>query len=447
MDIYTFASYFSNAGFELYLVGGALRNMVAGLKPTDYDFATSASPNQVISLFKRVIPTGLKHGTVTVLYKSHQFEVTTYRLEGEYSNSRHPDSIEFTPDIYEDLKRRDFTINAMAFNLSTKKLIDPHKGQIDLKNKKIRAIGIPRERFSEDGLRLMRACRFAAQLNFSIEDSTLEGMRLSSDFISNVSAERIMEELVKILGTIEPSRSFNIMRKTKLLEHVFPELYACIGVEQKGYHSFEVFDHCIYSCDGAPQDNLEVRLAALLHDIGKPQVKKIGSDGIPTFHAHEKISSEIAASFLRRLKFPKKTEQNVCHLISRHMFNYTEEWTDSAVRRFISKTGIEYIDGLLLLRYADQYGQTRKPHFYDTCKEFKLRINELSNADAAFSIKDLKINGKDLMKNLNIPSGPQLGVLLNELLETFLDDPKQNNKTVLMKIAEKLFHEIKKLKE
>ena len=440
--IFDFSNIFNEAGFELYLVGGALRNIVAGMDPTDYDFSTNANPKQVISLFKRVIPTGIKHGTVTVLFKNRQFEVTTYRVDGKYSNSRHPDNILFTSDILMDLQRRDFTINAMAYNLNNGDFLDPHNGKDDLKRKTIMAIGNPEERFSEDGLRLMRACRFASQLNFSIDKKTVEGMIRAASYIKNVSAERIMDELVKIMKTDIPSNSFKIMRDTGLLEIVLPELKDCVDIAQKGFHQFDVFEHCIYACDAAPKNNLEVRLAALFHDIGKPAVLKIDEFNMPQFHGHERMSSKIAGKILRRFKFPRRVENKVCKLIEHHMFFYTSEWKDNAVRKFISKIGLEDLNDLVLLRMADQYGFARKHFIHDSLQDFKKRINEVLNKDNAFTIKDLAINGEELKNELKIAEGPRIGIILKELLDAVMDDPKMNNKTDLLNLSKNLNNQI-----
>ncbi len=416
--------------------------MVAGIKPKDYDFATDAEPENVVSLFRKVIPTGIKHGTVTVLFRGNSYEVTTFRVDGKYSDARHPDSIEYTKNLDEDLKRRDFTINAMAYDIGNRKLIDPHNGREDIQDGIIRAIGIPQERFNEDGLRLLRACRFAAQLCFRIDPLTLDGMKKTAENIRNVSAERIMEEIVKILGTVRPSVSFEIMRESGILGIILPELASCIGVEQKGFHEFDVYRHSIYACDAAPADSLNVRLAALFHDIGKPVTKADDSEGFPTFHKHEHVSADMAEEILKRLKFPRKTEEDVCHLIRKHMFNYSQSWTDSTVRRFISKTGVEYIRDLFFLRQADKYGFSKKIYMYDSLDELKKRIDKVLEEDSALSVRDLAVDGKDLMKNLNIKAGPVVGAILEHLLETVLDDPLQNEKEKLLNIAANFYKTI-----
>ncbi len=433
-----FSNIFSLNGYNCFLVGGALRNHYAGIQPTDFDFATDASPEEVQKIFHNVIPTGIKHGTVTVIFKGHQFEVTTFRIEGDYSNSRHPDNITFSPSIFEDLKRRDFSINSIAMNLQTGEVLDPHNGIQDLKRKIIRAIGNPVERFNEDGLRLMRACRFTAQLNFTIEKKTFEGLVECKKNLKNVSSERIRDEIIKILSSEKPSVAFKIMESSGILELIIPELSLCRGIDQKGYHDFDVLDHLFYSCDGGPRDDIILRLTCLLHDIGKPQSLVLDSDGFPTFYNHENISEKLATNIMQKLRFSGNDIKRSAHLILHHMFNYTEEWSDAAVRRFISKVGIESIDDLFRLRIADQFGMTNSKKLSENLKLFKIRINKIINEGSAFSIKNLNITGTDLIDNCNITKGPLIGTILKELLETVLDDPKLNEKGKLLFIATNL---------
>ncbi|MBI9105498.1 MAG: CCA tRNA nucleotidyltransferase [Spirochaetales bacterium] len=436
-----FSQQFNDAGYACYLVGGAVRNLYAGLPVSDYDFATDARPDDVQRLFKRVIPTGIKHGTVTVLYAGHNLEVTTFREDGEYTDSRRPDNVQFTPSIFEDLKRRDFTINSMAYDLVTGVLLDPHEGKADLERKLIRAIGVPSERFQEDALRIMRACRFAAQLDFIIDDDTLAGMTEKAENLRAVSAERIRDELEKILKAEKPSTAFRVMEKTGILKVILPELASCRGVDQKGYHDFDVLDHMLYSCDGAPPENAEVRLAALLHDIGKPSVINWDELGIPTFHSHELLSVSISRDIIQRFKFPKAFEKHVLLLIEQHMFHYQNEWTDSAVRRFIARVGVENIKNLFVLRRADQFGMRGSKILPLNLIEFQKRIEAILEAENAFRISDLKINGNTLQKDGGIPRGPALGKVLEFLLESVLEDPELNNEEKLLEIGIKFYSE------
>ena len=435
-----FGSAFIRSGFQFFLVGGAVRNKVAGLPVTDYDFATDASPDQVMELFPRVIPTGVKHGTVTVLFKDQKFEVTTFRVEGKYSDSRRPDSISFTPSILEDLKRRDFTINSMAIDIKNGKLLDPHNGKKDIKDKIIRAIGDPEKRFNEDGLRILRACRFSAELGFSIEGKTLEGMKSSRNRLSAVSAERIRTEFEKIILSDAPSRGISMMDRSGILEMILPELNRCKGVEQKGYHEFDVYDHSLHSCDRA-ENNIIIRLAALFHDIGKPAVLGKDEQGITTFYQHEKVSACMTSSILRRLKFPKSVEKSVVHLIAHHMFLYEPSWTDAAVRRFLHRVGIEHVEYLLMLRDADQQGMRNNRIYGSGTDEFRTRIQEVIEKDTALTTKDLEINGNDLFTSADIPKGPVMGKILDFLMESVIEDPELNTKSKLIEIAEKYYKE------
>ena len=433
--LHQFSDIFFKSGFSCYLVGGALRNHFAGLKPTDYDFATDASPEEVIRIFHHVIPTGIKHGTVTVVFKDHQFEVTTFRIEADYSNSRHPDYVSFSPSIYEDLKRRDFTINSIAMNLQTGELLDPHNGIQDLKHHRIKAIGNPASRFTEDGLRLMRACRFTAQLNFTIEINTFKALKECRNNLKNVSAERIRDEIIKILESQKPSIAFRIMEESGILELIIPELAKCRGVQQKGYHDFDVLDHLFYSCDGGPAEDILLRLACLLHDTGKPLSLSEDETGFPTFYRHESYSEKISTEIMQRLRFSGKDTKRVAHLIANHMFNYTEDWSDAAVRRFISKVGEDSINDLFRLRLADQFGMTNTSKNSKHLYNFADRISALLESDSAFTIRDLAVSGTDLQLEAGFEKGPLLGTILKELLETVLDDPSLNSKKTLLKIA------------
>lgn len=428
---------FEKAGHSCYLVGGAVRSILLGERPTDYDFATDAPPSQMFSIFKRVIPTGVKHGTVTVIFEGEQFEVTTFRVEGKYSDSRRPDEVAFTPSIEEDLSRRDFTINAVAADLKDGSLIDPHGGRRDLKKKLIRAIGTPYERFTEDGLRLLRACRFAAKLEFEVEPQTLQAMRQAASTLDSVSAERISEELDKTMEAARPSTAFFLMEQSELLERFLPELARCRGVEQGGVHRYDVLDHSLYACDGGPHNDPDIRYAALLHDVGKAVTWERSPEGDITFYGHERESERMGRDILRRLRFSKAREKRICHLIRHHMFHYTPEWSDSAVRRFIARVGSEYLEDLFDLRQADSYGILG--HHSLPEGEFRERIRKVLEEDNAFTVRDLAVNGNDLMQEAGIPKGPMLGTVLEHLLETVIDDPRQNTKEKLLPIARSFY--------
>lgn len=445
-------SVFEENGYEAYLVGGAVRDVLMGKNPSDYDVATNAEPQEVTRIFRKVIPTGIAHGTVTVHFMKNEIEVTTFRTESDYSDGRHPDNVAFTRNLNEDLSRRDFTMNAIAASLKDGKITDPYNGQKDIKNKIIRTVGNPYERFLEDGLRPIRAIRFSAKLNFKIESETLKSISAPEiiEKTKTISLERFRDELLKLMQAEKPSEGLKIMEKTGILGIFMPELMPCRGCIQtdfRGFHEFDVLDHLFYSCDGAPKEKINVRLAALLHDTGKPAAKKIvptPQGETVTFYRHEQYSAEIARKLLFRLKFSNAEIDNICHLIENHMFNYEPQWKDSAVRRFLVKVKAENVEDLFDLRLADIYGMRNTPvrlHDSQTAKlllEFKERIEKEQQKKSALSLKSLAVNGKDLME-AGIPGGKELGTILNELFETVLEDPAQNKKDTLMAIAKKIY--------
>ncbi|MBN2553188.1 MAG: HD domain-containing protein, partial [Spirochaetales bacterium] len=430
-----FSSFFAEAGFQCYLVGGAVRDMLLGRRVADFDIATDALPQEVSRMFRRVIPTGIKHGTVTVLFSGTRFEVTTFRVDQDYRDGRRPETVIFSPSIREDLKRRDFTINAMAYDLQGRRLLDPHDGRRDLKAGVIRAIGDPLERFQEDGLRPIRACRFAAQFGFTIEERTFSSIPLTLERVKMVSAERIRDELMRILDAPVPSVGLSLLEDSGILLNIVPELSACRGVKQGQLHRYDVYWHLLYSCDAAPRDNLVVRLAALFHDLGKATTREVGADGEIRFHRHEQISAEMAEDILRRLRFPTRVVRRVAHLVAQHMFNYEPRWSDAAVRRFIARIGIENIPDILALRRADQLAMVGKRFVSPSLIALENRIQSVLAQETVFGLKDLAVNGDDLIRELAIPPGPKIGIILDALLESVLDDPKQNERSTLLKIA------------
>ena len=435
------ARVFFRHGHQCYLVGGAIRDMLLDRRSTDYDIATNALPQQVQAMFKRVIPTGIKHGTVTVLFRGVRFEVTTFRIDQEYLDGRRPDSVVFTPSIEEDLRRRDFTVNAIACDLSTRRLLDPHDGRGDLHRRLIRAIGDPLERFREDGLRPVRACRFAAQFRFEIEPATFAAIPECLDTVRKVSCERIREELLRLLAAPQPSLGFHLMASCGLLALLLPELAAGAGVQQKALHCFDVLEHSLRSCDAAAPENLPVRLAALLHDIGKPGASRREEDGTRSFHGHEKLSAELAVGLLTRLRFSNQLIHKTRHLVLHHMFNYTGQWSDAAVRRFIARVGEEHIPDLLALRRADQVGTCGDSSPCAELATFSRRLEDVLAAARALTLKDLAVDGRDVMGALRLPPGPHIGVLLGELLECVLEDPELNIKESLLAIAGRVYEE------
>jgi len=438
-----FSACFHASGYQCHLVGGAVRDILMGRAHTDYDIATDALPAQVSAVFPRVIPTGIRHGTVTVLFKGTTFEVTTFRAETGYSDGRHPDAVTFAPSILDDLSRRDFTINAMAYDLLANRFTDPHGGRADLAAGIIRAIGDPSERFREDGLRPLRACRFAAQLSFRVEADTRNAIPLALEILAKVSAERVRDEILKILAAPLPSVGLTLMRETGILGVVLPELAEGIGVTQGSYHCHDVFAHSLYACDAAPRGSVDLRLAALLHDVGKPRVRQIDIDGRPTFHAHERVSAEIAAGILTKLRLPTATVKRVSHLVASHMFNFQEEWTDAAVRRFIARVGEENIDDIIALRRADQAGMCRDNAvtYPEGLALFARRVGNVLEGRRALTVAQLAVGGNDLIERLGVRPGPVVGTLLGALLQAVLEDPDLNEREKLLEIAEKFFRE------
>ncbi len=429
-----FSQQFSQAGFSLYIVGGAVRDHLLGIENEDFDFTTDAKPEEVMQLFNAVIPTGIDHGTVTVRFEKHSFEVTTFRSEGSYQDGRHPSSVTFLTNLEEDLKRRDFTINAFAVDLNDSKIIDLNGGKKDLKQRTIKAIGDPRERFEEDGLRILRACRFAGKLNFNITEDTLKAMHACRENLRNVSGERIRDELFRLVLSDHPEMGLNYMRECGILPIILPELAAGDQIDQKGMHHEDVLSHAISTCQAsvAISNRLEVRLAALLHDIGKSEVMEEGETR-NTFYNHDLVGEKLTISLLKRLKASNDQIRLVSLLVRHHMFSYQSNWSDSAVRRFLTRVGKEHVGMLFSLRIADQIAIHGKPDIR-LLEELEQRIKSILDAQDALSIKDLAVNGNDLMQ-AGIPKGKQLGKILEYLLETVLDDPKQNTREQLLEIA------------
>ena len=475
-------SLFEAAGFEAYLVGGAVRDEIMGKGAHDWDVATNARPEDVIKIFRRVIPTGIKHGTVTVHFMKKAIEVTTFRTESDYSDGRHPDKVEYAGRIEEDLSRRDFTMNAMAASLADGHIVDPYGGADDIKARVIRAVGEPCERFMEDGLRPVRAVRFASQLCFKIEEKTWAAI-LRDDILkkaAGISLERFRDEFCKILLSSVPSVGLKLLEDSGLLKIFVPELLqgrACVQSDERGFHSFDVLDHNFYACDGAvlrggaseaceqsPADRLLIlRLAALFHDVAKPSCKRVVpaegdggrqslsseqslSGGKITFYNHEIAGEKMARGILVRLKFSNAQIDAVCHLIKEHMFNYESSWSDAAVRRFVQRVGAQNIDALFDLRLADIYGMKRvEVRLHDTAVcgkllELRSRVDKALQEKSAMGLKDLAVNGGDLIA-LGIPAGKKLGAILKELFEAVTDDPSMNSRAALLDLAKNLWTE------
>ncbi len=431
-------------GFEAFAVGGAVRDTLLKLEPKDWDVATSAKPEQIQEVFPDHVYEN-QFGTVTVrtgeVCKNNndipEVEVTTYRIDGGYSDGRHPDKVSFTKTLKEDLARRDFTVNAMAFNVAGD-IHDPFEGKKDLDAKLIRAVGVPTERFQEDALRLMRAVRFAAQLGFGIEEKTLEAITKEADSLKNISKERIRDEFVKTIMTKHAGDGIRLFASTNLLKQFLPELIECIGVDQNHHHIFTVFEHLVKSLEYAVKKDysLEVRIAALFHDIGKPRSKN-GKGSNATFYNHEHIGAKMVKTIMKRLRFSSKVAEKVYLLVRYHQFYYdAEEVTASSVRRLVKNVGLENTEELLQVREADRIGSGVPKAVPYKLRHLKFMIEQVSTDP--ISPKMLAVRGDVLMKELSIKPGPHLGLIINSLLADVLEHPKHNTREYLLDLSKKL---------
>jgi tRNA nucleotidyltransferase (CCA-adding enzyme) len=434
-------------GHRSWIVGGCVRDeLLYASEPererghrTDWDIATSARPEQVKALFRRVIPTGIQHGTVTVLMKHGQYEVTTLRGETSYSDGRHPDAVYFVDDIKDDLARRDFTVNAIAFDPLEQRLIDPFDGQRDLAARLLRAVGEPAQRFAEDGLRVLRAARFVATLELALDPATARAIEPSLGSYRKVSAERIRDEWLKTMKARRPSLAFEVMREHGLLAISAPELLESVGCEQNRYHRFDVWGHAMSCLDHCPA-NPVLRVAALLHDVGKPRSRAFSDKTSDfTFYEHERIGAEIAEPMLERLRFSNEERARVVALVRHHLICYDDTWSDAAVRRWIRRVSGELLEDLYLLNDADIRGKG-KPVADDLSRlaQLKEHVARVLAEGAALSVSELAIDGHALMQELGMKPGPELGRVLRALLEEVTEDPTLNERETLLERARKL---------
>ncbi len=437
----------NEAGFEAYVVGGCVRDAVMGRPAHDWDICTSADPQQVCQIFRDVpvIRTGIRHGTVTVLMEQTGYEVTTFRTDGDYSDGRHPDSVHFVTQLQEDLGRRDFTINAMAYN-DTVGLVDLYDGVKDLRCRQIRCVGDPMARFGEDVLRIMRAVRFAAVLDFDIEEETRQAIHRCVPSICRVSAERITTELRKMVcGVGFPALAGEF---TDLLVQIIPELAPCVGFDQKSiWHCYNVWDHILatLACC-SPQADEITRLALLFHDIGKPYVVIEGSDGHRHFHGHGKKSMELTDQILRRLKFDNRSREEICQLVLYH--DDTRYITRKGLRRLLSKVGPVQLQRLLLIHEADLRAQAPEMirDQLDTFDEVRTMLDELLSSGEKLTLKSLAIHGSDL-KELGFCPGESMGRALSHLLDMVIEEAVPNEKEALTAQALAFGREQKLLKD
>ncbi|PWU24156.1 hypothetical protein C5B42_00460 [Candidatus Cerribacteria bacterium 'Amazon FNV 2010 28 9'] len=449
----------TSQGFTCELVGGAVRDLMLGIPTKDWDFATNAKPEEILPLFQESFCENV-FGTVMVAHKhlcaqfgleagtedpNLIYDITTYRSDGTYENYRHPTSVTWGKTIEEDLKRRDFTINAMALLIQGTEnwvqeknstlitvpctLTDPFNGQQDLEARVIRTVGNPDERLSEDALRILRAIRFSVQLSCTLTAEVTTSILSHTDLLSHISQERISEEFMKMLSTETPDVAIVLLDKLNVLQYIIPELLETKGVKQAGHHIYDVWEHSVRALGACTSPDPVVRLATLLHDIAKPQTAKQGPNGTVTFYNHEVVGARIAKAIAQRLRLSKKDCDRIFTLVRWHMFVYDKEVTDAYIRRFIRRVGVDQINDMMALRTGDRVGSGSKANSW-RLDELRERIyNELHQP---LQLKDMAIDGNDVMKELNIKPGPEIGKILNELFEDVLDHPEHNEREYLL---------------
>jgi len=425
-----------NNGYEAYIVGGSVRDFKIGTSlPKDYDITTNALPEEVIKIFDKTIPTGIKHGTVTIMINGDAFEVTTYRIDGDYSDNRRPDAVSFVLNLKEDLARRDFTINALAFN-EENGLIDYFGGEKDIEDKIIRAVGEPNKRFQEDALRMLRAIRFASSLNFDIEEKTMVAIKANYKLIGNVSNERIRDEFCKMLMSNNVAKALRLLVETKLLAIILPELQLEVGFNQHSpHHDKDIFNHTLAVVEKCPP-KLNLRLAALLHDIAKPDCFTVDAQGTGHFYGHDKRGFILSGKILRRLRFDNQSISEIGILVKEHM-NVLAKPTDASVKRLINRTSVDLIEDLFELQRADALSSLHPEMRIDQIGRVEEKTIALLESKVPLSIKELDIDGKDLIKEFSIKPGKEIGSMLKFLLDKVLESPLNNTKEQLIAIIYK----------
>lgn len=433
------------AGKQAWLAGGAVRDLLRGKGAEDFDVATDALPEEVIALFPKVVPTGIQHGTVMVLSGNQKVEVTTFRGEGPYLDGRRPSTVTFLGDIDADLARRDFTLNAIAWDPIAGVLRDPFSGAEDLRRCRLRAVGEPLDRFREDGLRPLRAVRIACTLRLVIEPRTRRAIPATLDVFAKVAMERVREELVKLLVRgAPPSRGLRLLLRTGLLGHIVPELLQSVNFRQNRYHRWDVWRHTLLCVDFAPSD-LVVRLAALLHDVAKPRcaAPKEGAEGEHTFYDHEKVGAVLSAEILQRLRFPRREIERVALLVAEHNWYYRPEWNDASVRRVVARIGPAELPTLWALRRADLQARGRLvEEGLANQAEAEARFQREVDRASALRVTDLAISGEDVMRELGIGPGRRVGEVLARLLERVIDDPDLNTRETLLRLLPEMQREL-----
>lgn len=468
-DVISVIKKLDDGGFEVAIVGGAVRDILSKKSVTDWDLTTNAKPQEILKLFKNSFYNN-RFGTVGVKTADNIIEVTTYRKEQRYSDSRHPDIVVWGETLEEDLARRDFTINAMALKLGSRvqgigssqskkfytldaipsfskknmssytlTLIDPYDGQTDLKAKLIRTVGDPNQRFGEDALRLLRAVRFANSLGFAIESQVKKAVEVNAKLIKKISGERVRGEIFKIIDGEQPSRGILLLKDVSLLVQILPELDVCFEVAQKSpkrHHIYDVGMHCVMSLKFCPSKKTIVRFATLLHDIGKAKVANVTGEGVRTFYNHEVVGARQALDIAKRLSFSGHDREKLFKLVRWHQFSVDERQTDKALRRFIKNVGLENIQDMMDLRIGDRLGGGLQQPESWRLKLFRQRLKDVLKKP--FTVKDLKVNGDDVMKVLGIGPGPKVGEVLNKLFEEVADDNKKNNKEYFLRRIKEL---------
>ena len=441
-QIREFADQFLQAGYQIFLVGGAVRSIALGSRPKDWDFATDALPTEVVSLFRKVIPTGQAHGTVTVLYGGQSFEVTTFRIDGTYTDMRRPDTVRFSTSIEQDLMRRDFTMNAMAVRFPSGDFLDPHGGRSDIAARTIRTVGNPAVRFSEDALRIMRGLRFASQLGFSIEPATLGAMEAAAGTLRGVSVERFRDEFLKLLAGKGCVDALLLGQRMGLFRPWIPELDRAAefrGSEDGQNLLVHLGSTAVHLKETG---DLALVLAGLFHDIEKPATYTVAEDGRVRFPRHDEFGAQTTEKILRRLKLPNRVIEDAKLLVRNHMYDHKISDNPRAIRRFISRVGGDMAKRLIALRQADILGKGKSADSLRVLHGFSFEVERILDQEKPpLTLGDLQIDGHIMMKELGIPGGRVIGSILNELLEAVLDDPSLNRPEHLKMLAKNIWHD------
>jgi len=434
-DVLALCERLRSHGKRAWVVGGCVRDLLRGRAANDWDVCTDARPPELLKIFPRAIPTGIEHGTVTVVKDGRHYEVTTLRGESTYTDGRRPDRVEFIDDITADLARRHFTVNAIAVDPLDGRVVDPFGGQEDLARGVLRAVGVARERFTEDGLRVLRAARFVATLGLELDPDTEAAIRPTLDTFRKVAGERVRDEWLKAMKAERPSRAFEVMRRTGILEVTCPEMLEGVGMEQNKWHAYDVWTHGMACVDACPGDPV-LRVAALLHDVGKPRTRAWSDKTNDwTFYDHDRVGAEIAEPIAARLRFSNDERARIVALVRFHLFHYSD-WSDAAVRRWIRRVGPERVEDLYKLNEGDVRGKGRDFEAdLASLAGLKAHVARVLAEGAAMSTRDLRINGHDLMKDLAVKPGRIIGEILDALLDEVTAKPELNEREALLELA------------